>query len=939
VVFRKIAAPKPIIIVATDGTIVEASDTLKNSLNINLKSQYIKMKFQDISPDFERINSAFNQEYSNEEGVEILRSFSSKKFSVVGAGTRHFNSRGTLINNGSRGNILLHHANTSSPMNNNGQRMSLVVKPEKRNHNHQITIFSSGAQDKYTEICDEYIQGGKITILKAGNNVSHSSTMRNEVLYDIQVSPSQLNGEIYKILTLMSREEDKINSFIMFPHKRELLFTKIEETEQSGFADEFSEIDERKPEAKFIQQQTKKSQMTMLQSRMVSGISDDTKGSQAKPKESVKAPDLDPFIKAHAPSKRIYAKLQDQERSISSTSSRTMASVKALKTIFQRNRTFLLSYRTTFGMLLIVILMISLGIYNYSLSRKAVQQVETGVSIVNLASLRLSQTMRGWQYATRIWLRYLGLRTGQIGTLKSSIWSFGQMMLEYNRQFAGEMANLSDESLFNEIMAPDIQLWELNETYTTTGGGTDSITATNILANMLVFIGNTTMDLTEPYVRQVSTYLCNNTSNDYLVFSESLISATQRMLDDTLSRNINSLQLILGFEIAAVEILCIVLLISARIVVQLYQKLFRAFVKIDERFTIERLHQVHKMRNLLNEDIEIRGFGVTIIEDSKTKFDFYKEKSKDGKGNFRKVGVFQKRNENLILKRLYIDLSKYIFVSFVFIQIITCIFVVSLTQSLDNFRNSQDVTNQLSVTTKAAYTSSVTISTVYMDMDFRNWTEMKVRNQAPASQITKVINEISLINTDLTSVFSKEGEGITDAFIADIFEGTICKYLSQDETTQGYCVTATNYGELGLLAMNSKLLAAENYYVTKYLATPTWQTAYDILDGYVAQMRPVAETLEAVYELVNSHIIDNFEQTTSDFLTQIGILHLGILIAILISAVVVQTVTIKRIRVLDTCRGNVLNTLSYKMLVEDKAIGFYLSRNFVNAEAAISRTM
>jgi len=383
------------------------------------------------------------------------------------------------------------------------------------------------------------------------------------------------------------------------------------------------------------------------------------------------------------------------------------------------------------------------------------------------------------------------------------------------------------------------------------------------------------------------------------------------------------------------------LLIAARILIQYYQKLFRAFVKIDERFILERLHQVHKMKILLNDDIETRGYGVSIIEDSKAKFDFYsKDKVKDGKGNnnFRK-GVFQSRYERISLRRMYIDLAKYLFVSFVFVQIITAIFVASLTQSLANFRNSQEVTSQLSVTTKAAYTSSITVSTVYMDFDFRNWTEMKVRNLSPESQITKVINDISLINNDLTSVFSKQGVGITDAFIQDILEGTVCSYLSNDTTTQTYCDSATNGGQLGLLAMNSKLLAAENFYVTKYLQTPTWQTAFDILDGYVAQMRATAETLEAVYNLVNQHIIDNFERTTDDFLTEIGVLHLGILIAILVSAVVVQTVTIKRIRFLDTCRGNVLNTLSYKMLVEDKAVGFYLSRHFVNADAAISRTM
>lgn len=68
-------------------------------------------------------------------------------------------------------------------------------------------------------------------------------------------------------------------------------------------------------------------------------------------------------------------------------------------------------------------------------------------------------------------------------------------------------------------------------------------------------------------------------------------------------------------------------------------------------------------------------------------------------------------------------------------------------------------------------------------MDFRNTTSMKVRNLSPSSQITSVINDISLINNDLTSVFSETGEGITDALIQEIFEGPLCKYLADDSAT------------------------------------------------------------------------------------------------------------------------------------------------------------
>jgi len=551
--------------------------------------------------------------------------------------------------------------------------------------------------------------------------------------------------------------------------------------------------------------------------------------------------------------------------------------------------------------------------------------------------------MRGWQFATRIWLRHIKLRTGQIGTLKTSILNSGLAMLEYNKNFNEELSQLSDRSLFGEIVNPNINFWLTNTTNTETGGATDSTTATNIIARKMVFIGNTTMDIESPYIIEQALYLANNTCNDYLVSSESLISATQRMLQDTLSKNINNLQLILGLEIGAVGVLCIVLLVSSKLVIEQYQKLFRALVRIDENYITERLYQVQKMRTLLNDDIEIRGYGVSIIEEAKAGFSIRSikamEKAKVGQSNVFRKGVFQKRSERLILKGMFIEIAKYLAVSLICIQVVTVLFVVSLSESLSNFRNSQDVTSQLTITTKAAYTSSVIISTVYMDMNYRNVSGMLVRNELPVAQILKVITEFNNVNTDLVSVFTKTGEGIMDPLIQELFESTICKYLAKDSTTQTYCTNATNYGQLGLLAINSKLLQTENFYVDRWLETPTYDTAFNMLDAYIGLMRPAAETLQSTYEFINAHIVSRFEETTESFLKQITVLHLGILIAIILSTIIVQKVTINRFEYLDMCRGDILKALSYKMLLEDKAVGFYLNRHFVKADGVLSKTL
>lgn len=127
--------------------------------------------------------------------------------------------------------------------------------------------------------------------------------------------------------------------------------------------------------------------------------------------------------------------------------------------------------------------------------------------------------------------------------------------------------------------------------------------------------------------------------------------------------------------------------------------------------------------------------------------------------------------------------------------------------------------------------------------------------------------------------------------------------------------------------------------MTKSMNTPTDDMAYSILDGYMAIMRPVAEALEGTYNFINENIVSKFQETTDDFLVQLALLHIGILIAIILSVYVIYTVTIRRFRFVDKCRGYIIRTLSYKMLLEGKAIGFYLSRHFVNTEGALSRAL
>jgi hypothetical protein len=206
-------------------------------------------------------------------------------------------------------------------------------------------------------------------------------------------------------------------------------------------------------------------------------------------------------------------------------------------------------------------------------------------------------------------------------------------------------------------------------------------------------------------------------------------------------------------------------------------------------------------------------------------------------------------------------------------------------------------------------------------------------------QVEKSIQALTNVNNDLVSVFSDSASGITDPLINEVLQASVCKYLDSDATLQGYCDTATAGGDLGILGVNSKFYMTAQSYKNIYFSNPTYATAKSIIDAYVAVMRPAAETIEAALEFINSHILSNFNTTIDEFTTQTAFLHLGILLAIIFSTYIIQTIGVLKVRSLDMCRGIILRVMPINVLLEDKAIAFYLNRHFISTNNAISQAL
>ena len=497
------------------------------------------------------------------------------------------------------------------------------------------------------------------------------------------------------------------------------------------------------------------------------------------------------------------------------------------------------------------------------------------------------------------------------------------------------LSESSDKNLLAQVSQHNVNLWRKTDNTTIISEGREDVfTASIILANRMNFIGGTTIANTDPTFTSELVYVANNTANDYLLASEQLVLFTQSKLVNVISANLSNLQVILAFEVIAVVAVCASLLYAARIIIVQYRTLFRALLKIEERQISDRLEQIQRMKMMLSEDIESKKFGLNVLETLKpSKRDFLNVKGKKTKN-----AGFHKREEMLVMSGVTIFLAKYIGVSLIVVQIVTGLLSVAMLEAISNFKSLQQVNTQLSATTTAQYQSSSLVGIFYMDILYYNDTTMLIRNNAISYELEKVMDTLVNVNNLLITSFSSDsGTDVADPIISEIFSSSPCSFINP--TIKASCLTASGNQDVGLLSLNTAFYSVISQYKALFLSNPTYANALKFVNNYVGVMRPRADTLEYTYRFVNSHIISKFEETTSFFLQKTNLLHSGIVIAIFASTVFVLVVSITKIRFSDASKGKILKAVSCRILLENKAVGFYLAKHFLNKRDISSKLL
>ena len=412
-VFKKTSISRPIMIVNTDGTIVDCSGSLYDTFHLRsfVKSKTMNLKFQEISPDFNQINNAFNTLYGNEKrryNEDFITPIKVKNMTKV----MRFDSK-----------FSLNHHEPSSGRDRPNSAISSKTKKITQQTNTRDKLSEQLSQlsatmspNRSKEVCNEYLRGSRLQIFP----LDEKSTTRQETMFEVQVIPYQVGAEVYKVLVINSYNGKRTMSKII---TKDLDLSKID-SPSSGFAADFPAEEERKENLELAKQHTDISQhIEGMKSRTISQLDDENTPTPVKIYRGVyknegfgtRAKDTD--TGELVDNEEMKVKSNKNKNSISSQSSGRIGTIKSLQNILNRGQSYPLA-RTT-GVI-VVSIMVSLAILvvsNLLVSKAAIGDITTGIRTVNVASLRLSQAIGGWQSDIRFLLRSANLRSGDIGTL------------------------------------------------------------------------------------------------------------------------------------------------------------------------------------------------------------------------------------------------------------------------------------------------------------------------------------------------------------------------------------------------------------------------------------------------------------------------------------------------------------------------------------------
>ena len=953
-IFKKLGSENPIIITGQSGTIIECSKSLRQSLQIQ-EENLSTTKVQELSSEFSIINIAFNTVYGKSrkqfEGLiqAKLRStknllimddkFASNSLNILhDESTENLQSPLRLDEDHNVENSYINQSKKRLLDNQSARRKSFqtakqedspspnlpsttkvgrwsVFKAFKGREPGNFGLTNIISNEKAQQICNDYNKGNKLRFAPKQLEIFAQA----EIEYDAKVEAHTYNGEVHKVITLTKGEikyrnvnlqsrkkilnvqtttniTDKRNSTISIPNLIEIHRAHV------GDNDDDDDVSDSKDATN---SQSKQGDDEDPQ-HIVKTIKQHKKASK-KNGESSQTQKLD-----------IIPEETHKEESIKQSYHNK---VKQLSMIFDHSKAYSLTRHALLAVLTSAVLLCGLATVNFLNSRTSTIAIGADINLINIANQRLVGTMRAYHYIIRAYLRAVGLspfKTVKDGILDSLYQNVLEMIVT-NSELNNEVSQLITQENVPMVYIDDIEFWVYNQSYTLNNGKINTFTATNVLINEFQYISNYTGTLNEFKSDQRILFGINNTVNDYLISSESLITKLQTFHESSTTSDIQSLKIVIGLSALPLILLVITLVYIAIKIFINQRRLLRILMVIDVDNIERRLFVFQKVKQLIQNDIDTRSFTSNAVR-------FLTASQIRTKRNAKKIQKYENQKGMIDGKELGRKMMAYVSVSIIISVVITGIFISSTTNSISNFKSLYLLNDQLSVTARMEYGVNVFISNFYYETIFHNQTSMLFRNELSHDQLIKNFKVVENLNVDLLSAFFQQEKGVEDPIIQDMLNNQVCQYLPSDSAA--YCQKATDGQSIGILSINSNLYLTASSLFTLYMDNPTSDSAMIVFVPFNTVMLPSLYTLEAAYKFLNFHIqslannkINSIKYTSIEF-------YIEILIAITISTLLTILFTLRKLKYIDVSRGKILKIVSVQMIQDNKLLHFYLTRAF-----------
>jgi len=226
----------------------------------------------------------------------------------------------------------------------------------------------------------------------------------------------------------------------------------------------------------------------------------------------------------------------------------------------------------------------------------------------------------------------------------------------------------------------------------------------------------------------------------------------------------------------------------------------------------------------------------------------------------------------------------------------------------------------------------------YMEMMFRNDTTILIKDDLPRNLLDDVVNDMTALHEELSQSFFSQLEIIDDPMISQLLQENVCPLLmNPTESLMNSCMIATNGGELGLFSLNVGYTTLSNTYIYAYLQEPTEANADALVEPYSDAVREIMETMEAAYDFLNDHLISIMDDKVEKFKVKQDVFFGSMIGSIALSFIMVYFFSIKKYRYVDMGRGKILKMIPYSIIQDNRAIEFYLNKDFEAKKYNIGR--